>query len=212
MTAIRPFQSQVHKPISLRLILALAAIVYCIPANRLAVLPGAPLGILGGAILIALVALAITVERRVNRGPFWVAALAVLALMRWSSGSLSPELGWSAAYVASDDPARPIERSTEYLQLNRTRIDPVLDFDAARFPVHFVNDIRRFNFYRPTDIARDTMPFSVTWSGVLVDRPARATSIQLVTNGPADVQIDGQAPLRFETSDVGRIYPLPFES
>src|SRR5215211_1077195 len=131
MTATRPFQNQVHKPISLRLIFALAPVVYCVPANRMAALPGPPLGILGGAILIALVAVAITVGRRVNRGPFWVAAIAALALLRWSSGALAPELGWSAAYVASGDPARPIERSTEYLQLNRTRIDPALDFDAA---------------------------------------------------------------------------------
>ena len=54
----------------------------------------------------------------------------------------------------------------------------------------------------------------MTWSGILVDRPARATLSDSVTNGPAGVQIYGQAPPPFskETSDVGRVYPLPFES
>src|SRR5574341_2543799 len=88
VTAPEPTQDQVHKPIPIRLIIVLAAIAYCIPANPLAILPGAPLGILGGTMLIVLIAAAIAIERRIGHGTFWLPALALLAIARWSSGAL----------------------------------------------------------------------------------------------------------------------------
>ncbi|HEX3244177.1 MAG TPA: glycosyltransferase family 39 protein, partial [Chloroflexota bacterium] len=201
-----------HKPISIRLVIALAAIVYCVPANRLPILPGAPLGIQGGLVLIAFILAAVCLTRAVPGRWVWLGALAALAITRYASGALGPDLGWTAAYVAGDDPSRPAERSTEASRPGSTRIDRALDFERASFPVHFFNDIRRFNYYRPTDIARDTMPFNVSWRGVLVDRPAQAVSLALLTNGPASVQIGDQPLSHFPPTDIAQEYQLSVDS
>jgi hypothetical protein len=200
------------KPISIRLIILLAAIVYCIPANREAILPGAPLGILGGTLLIAFIAVAIAVDQPARSARVWLAALAVIAVLRWTSGSFGPDLGWNASYVAGEDASRPVERSTELSVPNGTRVDRAIDFDGAGFPVHFFNDIRRFNFYRPTDTARDTMPFSAAWSAVLIERPARAHEMILVTNGPAMLDVGDSTSIEAPPTDVAHEYRVSLGS
>jgi hypothetical protein len=183
-----------------------------VPAAPLAALPGAPLGILGGLVLLAVIAAAIAIDRPVRHRLAWLIALTAIALVRWGSAALGPNLGWSAAYIASDDPGRSIERSTEFPRSAVTRVDRALDFDGAHFPVHFFNDIRRFNFYRPTDIARDTMPFRVSWNGILAERPPSATSVLLLTNGPATLQLGDEPPTTFPATELGHEYPLTIAS
>jgi hypothetical protein len=201
-----------NKPISIRLIILLAAVVYCVPANHEAILRGAPLRILGGTLLIAFIAVAIAVDRPARFRGTWLAALAAIAVLRWASGALAPNLGWTASYMASTDASQAVERSTEVSLSSGTRVDRAIDFHGADFPVHFFNDIRRFNFYRPTDTARDTMPFSVSWSGVLLERPALAEGLILVTNGPATLQVGDSTAIEAPLTDVARKYEVPLAS
>ncbi|MFN0070709.1 MAG: glycosyltransferase family 39 protein [Chloroflexota bacterium] len=201
-----------HQTISFRILIVLAALVLCVPTSPSAFLPGIPLGTLGGLGLVGFAAAAIIIDRRIPNRAIWLSALLLIALLRWASGTQAPTLGWNAAYFADEQPSRTPERSTASSRVGSTRIDPALDFETARFPVHFFNDIRRFNFYRTSERARDTMPFTVSWSAVAVDVPPSATALVLVTNGPAEIQISDELRTLFPSTGSVREYPLPLSA
>lgn len=201
----------VHRPLPFGPLAVLIAAAFCLPTHPLAPLAGAPLGIVGGAVLVTILALAFALgDRRVPRGGVWVAVLLALAGLRWLTGLAAPAYGFEARYWAEERPTRPPERSTESPMSGATRVDRAIQFAGAEFPVHFFNDQRRFNFYRPTDQARDTLPFSVSWRGGVVRVPAGATRLVLVTNGPATLSLDGQErlALSYQAAAVERSLPI----
>jgi len=114
--------------------------------------------------------------------------------------------GFVACYRAIDE--QPISGNCEssysnaFRQINGTRIDTHLDFEAQDWNLSFVNDIR-FNYYHwvPGTIPRERIPFSVSWRGLLEYDGDRNLEIEYV----------GQARVRIGPNDLslGPAYESP---
>jgi 4-amino-4-deoxy-L-arabinose transferase-like glycosyltransferase len=160
------------------------------PGHPLALLQGLPLDsfTLSSAVVLAVTAWCGWRPRGRTlalSGLVLVAALAARLVL----GGLALPYGLTAAYSTSAAPNQPPERSTEWRVDGATRIDQALDLIGDRFPVHFFNDIHRFNFYTPSQPRRDTLPFAATWRGWLVEPLDGRRCLRLEANGSATLQV-----------------------
>ena len=178
----------------------LAAVLYLVlPGHPLSALPGRPLTPLGLSVLVLVVLLLFAVwpvsltsgARRVG------VVFSALCVARVALALLSPDYGLEASYFADARTDRSPERSTESPRHSATRVDLSLDFEGSRFPVYFFNDNQRFNYYKPDEPQRDTLPFAVRWRGWL-QGPDRSKQVRiwLTAIGSAVVTIGGQPDVR----------------
>jgi hypothetical protein len=72
-----------------------------------------------------------------------------------------------ARYFAEERASGAPEWSSEFPGRPFTRLDRTLDFEGPRFPLYFLNDNLRFNFYTPDRPDRQTLPFIARWRGLL---------------------------------------------
>ncbi|MGQ0736165.1 MAG: glycosyltransferase family 39 protein [Acidobacteriota bacterium] len=177
----------------------LAAIGYLIvPGHSAVPLAGVPIG-LGGAVLVTTLMVMWWCLRDVRWPRVTIvaaaAALMVCAVVKTGVSVGEPDLGWTGRYHVNDTFAGPPERSTDFTRLGATRIDRVLDFDGASFPVYFLNDLR---FELPAGRSQLVVeqPLSIAWTaftGVDAAGPYRVT---LTARGMASIAVDGVERLR----------------
>jgi hypothetical protein len=189
---------------------AFAAIVLylLVPGAAGTFLSGVPLGLWG------LVALALVVFVGVFfRGRAWsinwtrmAVWFVLLVAMKAGAAWASMPTGWRGWYYATGDFSGPVRRSTEFVHLDATRIDPAIDFRDDYFPVYFLNEA---GFNR--GIRREvTEPVTARWVGYLHPASPGAVTIELAARGSASVSRNGGVLLRAstQTGPVSRTIPL----
>jgi hypothetical protein len=130
-------------------------------------------------------------------------ALAVVKLA--AGGAFLVERGLWGRYFAGPGWTGPVERSVDFLQGPRTRVDPRLAFHADRaptLPVHYLNDVLlpgrrvRLNYWRPGEPARTALPVSARWEAwVPVGADTRARVYLAGRGVRADLAVDGRVAL-----------------
>jgi hypothetical protein len=172
----------------------LAVLYLLLPGHPLTLLRGVPLGdaVSGLALLVGLAAWCGYRPR--GLWALRASSLLLLALaLKLSLAAISLPRGTTAAYISGVDPSLPAERSTEWRIHGATRVDYGLELSADQFGLHFVNDMRRFNFFTPGQPRRDLLPFSATWQGWIAPRAQGTRCLHLEANGTAALQL-GDAP------------------
>ena len=141
-----------------------------VPIEGWGLFSGRPLGAFG-ALAVAAFCWLWWVRRSM---PFALLGIAALVAKIALGGTLLAPRGFDAKYYANAAFAEPLERGTEPAGRSFTRTDRRLSFPGGGdddLPVYFLNDNKRFNFYLPTEPARDGLPVSAVWEGWLrVDR------------------------------------------
>jgi hypothetical protein len=147
-----------------RIATAMWAAYLVVPVAGWGLFTGRPLGALS-ALVIAALGLIWYVSGDVPAARTVTAALVLkLAL----GATLLLPAGFAARYYANAEFAGPIETSAEPAPAGHTRVDARLRFGGdgePDLPVHFTNDVNRFNFYLPGQPDRTTLPVSVAWEG-----------------------------------------------
>jgi len=104
--------------------------------------------------------------------------------------ALTPGLpGWyfdNSRFQGSPEP------STEFRGEPWTRRERELSYGGDEFPVYFLNDVQRFNFYGAESERRRTLPFSARWEGSLYAPVERGYTLWLTASGPALLRVDGK--------------------
>ncbi len=172
-----------------RLIFLGVALAYlALPGHPLALLPGLPLGRLGLAVGLAVVVWLSALAGPPPRPRLGIGVLAGLVLLKVALSWLAPPYGLVAEYRAGG-PQGAFERSTDWPGIGATRVDSTLAFHGAEFPVHFFNDIHRFNFFTANEPRRDLLPFSVRWTGQLWAPTSGHYRLALESNGRAALSV-----------------------
>jgi hypothetical protein len=184
-----------------------AALIYlALPGYPLGWLTGLPLRPLGLATLVAL-ALVLFAASPLGRIPrafqlLWL--FVVLAALKLAMAVAAPTYGLEASYYVKTGTAPVPERSTEFPNLAATRLDRRLSFEAEGFPLYFLNDNVRFNFYRDNEPDRSRLPFSARWSG-LIEIPAEGEyRFWLTAIGSARLSLAGDTQLGVDSLDQPR--------
>jgi dolichyl-phosphate-mannose-protein mannosyltransferase len=131
---------------------------------------------------------------------------AFLVAMKAGAAWASMPTGWRGWYYASGDFSGPVRRSTEFVHLDATRIDPAIDFRDDYFPAYFLNEA---DFNR--GIRREvTEPVTARWVGYLHPASSGAVTIELAARGSASISRNGEVLLRAstQTGPVSRTTPL----
>ena len=176
-------------PVLRPVLFAVALLYLALPGHPLALLPGLPLGPLGVAVALAIATWWIGLPGAPPRARALLGALAVLAVVKVGTGSLAPPYGLVAEYRV-DGEASP-EGSTEWRRSDWTRIDRTLELAGDEFPVHFFNDVRRFNYFRANEPRRDLLPFAARWVGQFWAPRAGRYTFTVESNGPATLSVAG---------------------
>lgn len=159
-----------------------------VPVQGWGLFDGRPLGGLESVVLLAFAWLWWT-----RRSIPWAVVAVVALLLKIGLGGLLDQRGFGAFYYANATHSGRHEHSTEPFVGGFTRIDHRLSFGGPGdddLPVHFFNDIDRFNFYLPTQPARDGLPVSVIWTGhVYSERDAVKRLYIRNPGGPATVVV-----------------------
>ncbi len=168
-----------------------AALTYVlVPGHPLGVFAGIPLTIASVALALALAVWAIGVPGSPPRVRAAVLGIAALAAARLAVAMMAPAYGLVAEYRAGGAEA-PVERSTEWLSGPGTRVDQALLFRGAEFPVHFFNDVGRFNYYTANEPKRDLLPFTARWTGLFSVLDPGRYRLVLEANGAATISMPG---------------------
>lgn len=126
--------------------------------------------------------------------------VAVLCAGKLAVAIAAPAYGLQASYYAKPGSSDPFERSTEFPGLTATRLDQRLDFQGDSFPLYFLNDNVRFNYYRDDEPDRATLPFAARWHGWL-DVPADGEyRFWLTAAGRGRLELAGAGPLEIDNA------------
>jgi hypothetical protein len=167
-----------------------ALLALALPGHPLAQLGGVPLGVPSIVLALLVAGWMILLPGAPSRAVLLTAAFVALAGLKLLTGWLAPGYGLVGEYRIEGRPGT-------------LRVDRSLELRGDAFPVHFFNDVRRFNYYTPTEPKRDLLPFSVTWTGQLVRPEAGEQTLVLEANGPASVKLgDGQPTVIRESGRV----------
>lgn len=152
---------------------------------------GLPLGPLEAVALLSLTWLALFSEAP-RRG--WIPA-AILIVAGLAGAAIPGTGGFRAKYFANAAATGPHERSTEFRDRSYTRIDARLDFapGGPEFPLAFINDISRFNFYSPGQPRRRQLEFAASWTGQSWTKAGDATLYLEAPGASAQLFVDGTA-------------------
>ncbi|HYU17858.1 MAG TPA: glycosyltransferase family 39 protein [Chloroflexota bacterium] len=191
----------------MRLVAAAALVYLLVPGHPLAWLTGVPLGplSLSCVVLVSLLVFAFwpTPPRAIpplpglgegarGRGLLALALLATLIAAKLTLSWLAPAYGLPGWYYANGRFQGPPERSTAFRGPLATRRDQAIRFGADEFPVYFLNDSQRFNFFGPEAERRRNLPFSIRWQGFLYVPSDDDYSFWLTASGPATLALDGE--------------------
>ena len=164
---------------------------FVVPTDAGGPVGGLPIGPLETVALLTLAWLAMRGE-----GPRhgWIAAL-ILVVAGVSGAAIPGTGGFRARYFANAAATGPHERSTEYRNQAFTRNDARLDFapGGPEFPLAFVNDISRFNFYIPGQPRRRQLEFAAAWNGQWWTAAGDTTLYLEAPESTAQLFIDGTA-------------------
>jgi hypothetical protein len=180
-----------------RALLALAVVYVLAPGHPLALLPGIPLKPLGLSAVVAIGLLwfgfgdrRIHGRKRVATG--LSAVLGLLLFAKLGCWSLAPDYGLPGWYFANGRFQGAPERSSEFPRASYTRRDGELSFGGDEFPVYFLNDFERFNFFGPQADRRRNLPFSARWQGSVFASNEGTYRFWLTASGPAELSLDGR--------------------
>jgi len=182
------------------LFFVLGLLYVALPGHPFAALPGLPLGLLGTALALVLAAWWIGLPDAPPRARTVVAGLAILGLVKVAVAVSAPSYGLAADYRTEG--ATVPERSTEWRRADWTRIDATPTFASDEFPVHFFNDVTRFNYYRAAEPRRDLLPFDVRWVGQFYAEHDGRYTFALESNGTASLTIGN---VRASIEQAGRL-------
>ena|SRR5687768_6143970 len=143
---------------------AVALAYLALPGHAMAPLPGLPLDVTALAAALGLCVWAAALPGAPPRVRVLVGALLFLAVARLALAWLSPPYGLTAEY-RTGAATGPVERSTEWLGLDGTRVERAIAFEGAEFRAHFFNDVDRFNFFTANQPRRDLLQFGARWRG-----------------------------------------------
>ena len=203
MTVVAARCSAPTMPLARPLVFGVALAYLLTPGHPLAPLSGLPLGATALAVSLAIASWAVALPGAPPRAPAAIGVLAALAVAKLAVGWLAPAYGMLAEYRVGGG-GGPVERSTEWRGIAGTRVDAALAFRGAEFPVHFFNDVRRFNYFTANEPKRDLLPFEARWTGSFWAREAGRYRLAVEANGGATLSLAGLA-----TPDGG---PLAVES
>ncbi|MBA2447724.1 MAG: hypothetical protein H0V51_06830, partial [Chloroflexi bacterium] len=122
----------------------------------------------------------------------YVVALGAMIVAKVLLGLLAPAHGLPGWYYANGRFQGAPERSTEFPREAATRRDRELDFGGDEFPVYFLNDSQRFNFFGAEADRRRNLPFSVRWQGTLYVPTEASYRFWLTASGPGTLGVDGR--------------------
>ena len=180
------------------LLLAAGALAYLLlpghPLTWLAGLPLRPLALASAVLLlVALFAFWPGGDGRAARLVGRLASLLpVLVMAKLALAWVAPTYGLPAWYYANSRSQGAPERSSDFLREAATRRDRELELGGDEFPLHFLNDVQRFNFYGAEAERRRNLPFSVRWQGSLYAPSDGEYRLWLTASGPATLAIDGK--------------------
>jgi hypothetical protein len=175
----------------------LAVLYLLLPGHPIGLLTGVPLKPLSLTCLVVLACLALAFWPGLPlRGSRVLRAAALvmggLIVLKVGLALLAPAYGLPGRYFANSRYQNDAERSTDFPSESVTRRDRELSFGGDEFPVYFLNDRERFNFYGEDADKRKNLPFSIRWQGVL-QVPADGTyRLWLTASGPAELSVDGE--------------------
>ncbi len=142
-----------------------------------------------------------------------------LGILKLGVGLLTPHHGLIAKYWANTTHWEgEWEKSTEFNDLRYTRIDPQIAFynvgyslTKTPFPIWFLNDHKRFNWYLPSQPNRNTFKFSAQWEGFLYVPKDAKVQFFIQALGGGTLWVDGTRLLDFEilssvTEETASIY------
>ena len=177
-------------PVARPILFGAVLLAIALPGHPLAYLSGLPLSVPSFCLVLLVAGWALALAGSLPRVGTLTAAFLVVACLKLSVSWLAPGYGLVGEYRTDDKP-------------RTIRVDQALELRGDEFPVHFFNDIRRFNYYTPTEPKRDLLPFNVVWTGQLVVPQAGEQTLTLVANGPATLRLGNGAPVVIRES--GRV-------
>jgi hypothetical protein len=119
-------------------------------------------------------------------------SLVLLVVLKGTVGMLALTSGLPGWYFDNSRFQGDPEQSTEFRGEPWTRRERELAFGGDEFPVYFLNDVQRFNFFGPEAERRRTLPFSVRWDGSLYVPAAGSYTLWLTASGPGVLRVDGK--------------------
>ena len=122
----------------------------------------------------------------------YVLALGAMVIAKALLSLSAPAHGLPGWYYANGRFQGAPERSTEFPREAATRRDRELDFGGDEFPVYFLNDSQRFNFFGVDAERRRSLPFSVRWQGTLYVPIDGSYRFWLTASGPGTLAVDGR--------------------
>jgi hypothetical protein len=180
-------------PLARPLLFGAVVLALALPGHPLALLGGVPLSVASLCLVLLVAGWALALSGTPPRAMLLSGAFLSVAGLKLMTFWLAPGYGLVGEYRAEDKPAV-------------VRVDRSLELRGDEFPVHFFNDVRRFNYYTPTEPKRDLLPFSVTWTGQLVVPTAGQQTLTLEANGPATISVgNGQPAVIRESGRVREI-------
>jgi len=172
-----------------------------LPGHPLAPLSGLPLDLPALALLLLVLGWMIALPGAPPRAGSIAGVLVALALLKATIAWLAPAYGLDGAYRL----ASPVLPAADALPRGDS-VERTLDLRGDTFPVHFINNVRYLNFYTPNEPKRDLLPFTATWSGLLVVPRDGEQTLTLEANGRATLEL-GSLPVagRVSIDQPGRV-------
>jgi hypothetical protein len=118
--------------------------------------------------------------------------LVVVTILKVVIGTQALMHGLPGSYFDNTRYQGAAEQSTEFRGEPWTRRERRLSFGGDEFPVYFLNDVQRFNFFGPEAEKRRTLPFSVRWDGAVFVPASGSYQVWLTASGPATLSVDGK--------------------
>jgi 4-amino-4-deoxy-L-arabinose transferase-like glycosyltransferase len=131
-------------------------------------------------------------DRARDRWRACAVVLVLLAVLKGVLGALALTPGLPGWYFDNSRFQGVAEQSTEFRGEPWTRRERELSYGGDEFPVYFLNDVQRFNFYGAEAERRRTLPFSARWEGSLYAPAQRGYTFWLTASGPAALRVDGK--------------------
>ncbi len=181
-------------------IVVIGALVFAyvfVTGHPLSLLPGVPLGPLSLTVVIVWAVTLFGFHSVASAHGSKVAHLLApvllgMLLAKILLSSLAHDVGLDAWYYANSRFQGTHERSTDFPGLAATRRDRELGFGGDEFPIHFLNDVQRFNFFGEEADRRRNLPYSVRWQGALYVPRDGEYRFWLTASGPATLSIEGR--------------------
>jgi dolichyl-phosphate-mannose-protein mannosyltransferase len=181
----------------------LVVLYFSAPGHRELLVHGLPLGPEGTAIVAAVVVLGVVFRGvRIERRAFTALSVVVALLLagRVGLGLWSTPQGWTARYVANETGTGAPEWSSDFRNLDATRIDRRIAFHDDTFPAHYLNDYK----FSHGDRREVTEPMSVEWRAFASGDSSRTIRIVVRARGDAAVAVDGRSALSTSAAKVPR--------